>query len=206
MHSIETIKENYKKFSDAKIEHIALSESKSLRKEVLAILKDEIIERGLDERMINWVDAETNEFEGQEREVMINKILNLPCPECGENKDQLYGFEFNRIISFIILIEHSQLVKILCMRCGKRAKFYAILTTFFAGWWSRSGILATPFIVIKDTLNFLSIPKISNRILNQLIDDNTGFFRKVGNKTNILAHVIEQMNKENEQDWMLIED
>ena len=48
MYSIEEIRENYKEFSDSKIENIARNESKGLRKEVLGILKDEIEKRNLD--------------------------------------------------------------------------------------------------------------------------------------------------------------
>ena len=74
MFSVEDIRENYKRFPDAKIENIARNESKGLRKEVLSVLKDEIIRRQLNLSLISWIDAETKSFEGLERKNLIQKI------------------------------------------------------------------------------------------------------------------------------------
>ncbi|MCB0455166.1 MAG: hypothetical protein KDC62_07230, partial [Aequorivita sp.] len=95
MYSIDEIRENYKEFSDSKIENIAKKESKGLRKEVLGILKDEIEKRKLDKNLISWVETETKTYSGIERDLLIKKIQNLNCPKCSEKKDRLYGFEIN---------------------------------------------------------------------------------------------------------------
>ncbi len=194
MYSVEEIRENYKEFSDSKIENIAKNESKGLRKDVLGILKEEIEKRNLDTNLISWVETESNSFEGFERESLIQKIQNLNCPKCSEKKDRLYGFEINRIISFLLFANDTRKEKILCMSCGKKEKFYAIIITFFAGWWSRRGIFLTPITVVKDSINFLFINKISDRIINRLVNENTGEFRRKGTENRILNQIIKRRN------------
>ncbi|HHB51650.1 MAG TPA: hypothetical protein ENK75_01195, partial [Saprospiraceae bacterium] len=144
MIDIKEIEENYTRFSDSQIENIAAYESKGLRKEVLGILKKEIEKRELDKNLITWVEAETNSYKGMERESLKIKIQNLNCPKCSRKEDKLYGFEINRVISVLLLTYDTRKEKILCKSCGKKEKLYAILITFFAGWWSRRGILLTP--------------------------------------------------------------
>ena len=96
MYSIEEIKENYRNFSDSKIENIAKNEAKGLRKEVRSILKEELEKRNLDKILISWTEVETDRYTGVERESLINKIQNLSCPRCSKKVDRLYGFEINK--------------------------------------------------------------------------------------------------------------
>ena len=71
MFSVEEIRENYKRLSNAEIEKLAREESKTLRREVLSVLKDEIKLRNLNVDLISWVDAETNTFTGVEKTTLI---------------------------------------------------------------------------------------------------------------------------------------
>jgi hypothetical protein len=193
MFSVEDIRENYKRFPDAKIENIARNESKGLRKEVLSVLKDEIIRRQLNLSLISWIDAETKSFEGLERKNLIQKIQYQHCPKCLE-KTKLFGFETHTVKSFLIGTSSSRDEQILCASCGKTAKLNAIVITFFAGWWSGKGFLLTPFTILKDALNFLFIDKISDRILNTFVDDRTGSFRRYGTDDSVLTRLIQWKN------------
>tara|TARA_R100000935_G_scaffold53884_1_gene82085 strand:- start:406 stop:1029 length:624 start_codon:yes stop_codon:yes gene_type:complete len=195
MYSVEEIRENYKGFSDSKIENIAKKESKGLRKDVLGILKEEIEKRNLDKNLISWVETETKTYDGIERDSLIKKIQNLNCPKCADKKDRLYGFEINQVVSVLLFANDTRNEKVLCLSCGKKAKLKAILITFFAGWWSRRGILLTPWIVIKDSFNFLFINKISDKIINRLIDENTGHFRRKGTENGTLNRLIKRRNE-----------
>lgn len=197
MLNVQEIRENYKGFSDIKIQDIAKNKSKGLRKEVLGILKEEIEIRHLSKNLIAWVDTETASFEGMERVSLINKIQNLNCPKCAKNQQKLYGFEINQIVSVIFSTSHTRNEKILCLSCGRKAKLKAILITFFAGWWSRFGILSTLFTIITDSFNFLFINKISGRIINRLIDENTGYFRREGIENETLSQLIKRRNANN---------
>lgn len=197
MYSIEEIKENYENFSDSKIENIAKNESKGLRKEVRSILKDEIHKRNLDKTLVTWVEVETDRFEGMERESLIHKIQNLNCPRCDEKKERLYGFEIHRVVSPLLFTFDTRKEKVLCRSCGRKEKLYAILITFFAGWRSRRGILLTPFTVLKDTINFMYLNKISDRIVNRIVDENTGSIRYMGTDDKVLTQIVDLRNKQN---------
>lgn len=194
MYSAQEVKENYKNLSDSKIVSLAKNESKGLRKEILSILNDEIESRNLDQNLITWVNAETNSFKGLERKALISKIKNLKCPKCNERTDILYGFEINTITSFLIFSNYSRKEKILCNSCGKKEKRYALLITFFAGWWSRQGIFQTPWLIIKDSVNFMFLEKISNRIVNRVINDNTGYLRLKGTEEKTLSNLTKRIN------------
>ena len=197
MYSVEEIQENYKSFSNAKIERIAKNDSKGLRKEVLNILKDEIEKRNLDKSLLNWVEAETNILTDGEKELLIYQIENLHCPKCLQKNGKLGGYEINRVISFLIYTDDTTEIKIICKTCGKQEKLYSMLTTLFASWWSKRGILITPYTLIKDSINLFFQKKISNRILNNFLEANNGLIRLRGTGEKALADLIFLHNNKN---------
>lgn len=181
--------------SDSQIEKIALFESKSLRKEVLTILRNEIKGRKLNSDLCNWVNAETKTFTKTEIIELKNKVSNLHCPNCQKEIGKLYGFEINKIISFLIYSNETNQEKILCKKCGNKEKVISIIQNLFLGWWSRNGIFTTPYLLIKDLINLFHSEKISNRILSKIIKKNTGYFRMNGTETEILNDFILRYNK-----------
>lgn len=195
MLTTEEIRENYKHFPDSKIENIAKYESKGLRKDAVQILKEEIEKRNLDKNLISWVNAETKSYEGIERESLIQKFQNLPCPKCLKKEGPLYGFEINKISSVLLLTFISRKEMVLCLSCGKMQKFYALLITFFSGWWSVKGFLLTSWTLLKDSFNYLILEKISNKILNRIIDENTADFRLNGTENKNLQKLIKYRNQ-----------
>lgn len=197
MLTTEEIRDNYKHFPDSKIENIAKYESKSLRKDVVQILKDEIEKRNLDKNLISWVSAETKSFEGIERDSLMQKFQNLPCPKCSGMQSPLYGFEINRISAFLVLTFTTRKEMVLCLSCGKKEKFYALLITFFSGWWSVKGFFLTFWTIVKDSFNYLIFEKISTKILNRIIDENTADFRINGTENENLQELIEFRNQAN---------
>ncbi len=201
MYSHEEIRESYKNYDNYDIVKLA-KESKRLRKDVLPILKEEIEKRNLDKNLVTWIETETNSIEGNERRFLIDKIQHLNCPKCHQKEKKSYGFEINKVVSLILYAHDTTKERVLCENCGKKEKIYAILTTFFAGWWSRKGVLLTPWIVIKDSFNYLFLDKISNRILNRIIDENTGYFRRKGTGDEVLIKLIKKRNEQeiNEED------
>ena len=196
MYSLDEIKDNYRGFSDSKVENIARNESKGLRKEVLNVLKDEIIRRQLNPSLISWVDTEAEPYEGKERELLIEKITSQTCLKCDTNTD-LLGIETNIIQGFLLVTRVERSERILCRSCGMNAKSNALAITFFAGWWSGKGFLLTPFTIIKDLFNFLLIDKISGRIINDFIDEHSGTFRRHGTTDQTIRRMITHKNKSN---------
>jgi hypothetical protein len=198
MISIEEIKENYKGFSDSKIENIAQNESKKLRKEVLEILKEEIARRDLDEQLIVWVDAENHTLSDLEKQSLIKKIENLKCPSCGKKESNLIGQEFNIIVSAIRLLSNSSENRILCANCGRKKKIRTFLINGLLGWWSVPGIFLTPYTLLKDTNNIFSKKKIHDRIIAEFIERNNGMFRIHGMDDETLFGLILWHNKDYE--------
>ncbi|WP_299216652.1 hypothetical protein [uncultured Aquimarina sp.] len=195
MYTVDEIKNNYKKMSDSQIEKIALFESKGLRKDVINILRSEIKNRKLNSDLLNWVNAETKAFKEQEIIELKNKISNLTCPNCLNNTTKLSGFEINKIISFLVYSKETNQKKVLCKNCGNKEKTTSILQNLFFGWWSRNGILATPYLIIKDLINLFYSEKISDRILVKMIEGNTGYFRMNGTEKEILSDFINKFNE-----------
>lgn len=198
MYSIEEIRENYKGFSDSEIENIARNESKGLRKEVLGILKGEIEKRNLDERLITWVDAETNTLTDFEKQTLIRKIENLKCPNCKLKESKLTGQEFNTIVSVILFCNETTENRILCSNCGRNKKIKSFLINVLAGWWSRRGFLLTPYTLIKDTINLFFKKKINDRIIAKFIEQNNGMFRLHGTDDETLFGLISWHNNDYE--------
>ncbi|UAB82326.1 hypothetical protein INR76_06080 [Marixanthomonas sp. SCSIO 43207] len=198
MYSVEEIRENYKGFSDSKIENIARNESKGLRKEVLGILKEEIEKRNLDERLITWVDAETNTLTDFEKQSLIRNIENLKCPNCGLKETKLIGQEFNTIVSIILLCNETTENRILCSNCGRNKKIKSFVINLLAGWWSRRGFLLTPYTLIKDTINLFFKKKINDRIIAEFIEQNNGMFRLHGTDDETLFGLISWHNNDYE--------
>ncbi|MVO08589.1 hypothetical protein GOQ30_05360 [Flavobacterium sp. TP390] len=197
MRTVEEIRANYKKFTDSKIEDLAKYESKSLRRDVLSVLKDEIIARNLDPNLITWVDAENDSLSEMEKKNLKQRIKHLPCPTCFKKNGEIYGYEITTVISFLIYCNDVTEFKITCSDCAKKAKSNAILKTLFLGWWSRSGFFVTPATLLKEIVNRLFYKeKISNRVIDNFIATNTGMFRLKGMEKEALLSLLKKLNRE----------
>lgn len=189
MHRFDEIKNNYKKMSDSEIEKIALFESIGLQRKVIEILRSEIKIRGLNSNLLNWVNSGSKKFEENELEGLIKDISILPCPKCSKNSSILYGYEINKIFSYVISSSESQKEKILCSACGKKEKALSIIQNSLFGWWSKSGMFSTPYLLTKDIFNLSRSKKISKRILNKMIINNTGYLRMNGDKESLIDFI-----------------
>lgn len=175
MFTIEELKENYKNFDDAKIEKIALNPT-GLRREVVPILKEEIKKRGLNIELMKWVGYEAIYFEGLEREKLLTDIRRSICSNCNINTD-LKGYRFNTVISAFILLGDVTKEKIICAKCARKMRTRSMLKTFFLGWWSRQGILMTPYALFSDIIRIFRVERESEEIIDKFIDANTGVLR-----------------------------
>ncbi len=193
MYTPEEIAKTYKMMDDAELLKFASTEARTLRKDVVKYLKKEIESRGLDTGLLSWIDSEVQDFDGLERESLLQKIKSSQCPRCNVNTD-LSGYEFTRVTSYLIRCIRKQYTQILCSSCGRKEKWSTIGLNFLLGWWSKSGIFITPFIIIKDVLNFFFIQKISARVLEEFIDVHTGHFRRNGTDRTTISTTIKTYN------------
>jgi hypothetical protein len=192
MITLESIQENYQNYDDKKIVELAMK-PRGLRKDVIPILSNELTKRQLNPKLIKWVNYETNVFEGIERELLKHTITSSYCTECGVNTD-LKGYHFHTKMSFLVQIVNESVDKIICQECAKKERIKSMTTTFFLGWWSRRGILSTPFVLIDDLSKLLSVKKQSELILNEFIDTHTGVLRIFMEKKSDLTSLIKVFN------------
>lgn len=197
MFSVDEIRENYQKFADFQIEKIARDESKTLRHDVLIVLKDEIERRNLDPNLITWVDAETQTLSNKEKTNLLRNLKKLDCSNCSTKSQKLSGHKYSSLIAAIIWKKQTDHMKILCDSCGRSEKLSAFFKTFLFGWWSKSGIFLTPFLLLK----FLYIPffkqKHHKQVLNDFIHKNNGLLRLHGSEGEALQSIIKSYNESN---------
>lgn len=179
MISTDEIAHNYQRYEDEKIEYLALN-SKGLRKEAVAVLKDEIIRRNLDARLLQWVDFETIEFEGFEKEQLVHKINNLTCSKCNSFSD-LKAYRFIRTLS----INVEEYTQIICNQCAVKERKDSMLKTFLFGWWSHRGILLTPVTLIKSIIAIFREEAEREKLLNDFVDSHRAILRNSLRKNNL---------------------
>jgi hypothetical protein len=159
---------------------------------------EEIKRRKLNIELIDWVNYESNTFEGLERDNIINLIKYNTCSICQIEKD-LFGFKFNTIISAVILIEDKTEFKIICNECATPIRIKTMITTLLLGWWSKQGFLSTPFTVVLDLYKMLTKESQSDEIIESFIDKNTGNLRMVLDKKKIMKNLLASFNKKKNQ-------
>ncbi|MET7035442.1 hypothetical protein [Elizabethkingia miricola] len=174
----EELTEAYKKFNDHKIESLALKESKSLREDAIPILENEIRERKLDSKLLDWIKHERNFFIGAELQDIKKIIQNSECSECRKESNNLQGF---KIHYFSVLSFKFDSEIIVCENCGRKLRHKSYIKTATLGFLSTRGIINVPSYFIMELIASLSRQKTSERIINEFIFQNTGSIRKHGN-------------------------
>lgn len=197
MYTLEEIQENYNNYSDNKIKEIAKN-STGIRKDVIPILNAEIKRRKLNLGLVRWVNYESNSFEGEDREKIKEKIKNSICSECFTEKP-LKGYKFNTLKSFILFMDDLTEYRIICSDCGLKKRANTILTTFILGWWSKDGILTTPFTIVSDIYKTIRVNMYSEEIINTFIDRNTAKLRMVLDGKQDLNKILQTFNERKEQ-------
>lgn len=191
MLTVEEIRKTYKQFEDWKIKELALN-PKALRKEIIPILNEEIKNRNLGIDLITWVQNETNIFEGLEKKNLIQKITRSKCSLCSENSN-LSGYRFTTIFSALIILTNKTESLIICNSCAKSKRLDSMLKTLVFGWWSRKGILLTPFALVSDLIRIFRPESDSKKVFDEFIENNTGELRLALEKNNLEA-IIEHSN------------
>jgi hypothetical protein len=191
--TLEEITKNYKNFDDSKIKELALY-PKGLRKEIVPVLNEEIRRRNLGIALIEWVNHETNVFEGLERKQLIEKIKRSTCSACGVD-GHLSGYRFHTIISALVTITYKIENLIICETCAKQKKIRSMTTTFLLGWWSKKGFLSTPFVLVSDLANMFRKETVSTEIFDEFIEHHTGVLRIGFQKENGVGRVVAGFNR-----------
>ena len=108
----------------------------------------------------------------------------------------MHAYRFNTIISALVTITDKTENLIICDQCAKSKRLNTMLKTFFLGWWSKRGIIATPFTLISDLIKIFRKKSESKEILDEFIENNTGILRIIIEENN-LENFIAEYNIEN---------
>lgn len=195
---LEQIKINYSKFDDFKLEYLAKNEVGSLEPEVISILIAEIKKRGLDLNLEKGIEAQSKELTENELNEIINKIVNLTCPECGQRNTPLVGSWIRTVKSLIILTSYKKVPIITCNSCAEKKKKNAMLSTALLGWWGVPfGLLRTPIALIQTLTDNKKREEISDGILTRFAIENIGEIKTNWDKEDELVEFLGHVNKQN---------
>ena len=193
---LEQIKKDYADFDDFKIEHLAKNEVGGLNPEVVQILVEEIRKRGLDTNLIKGIEAQTKELTEFEINELKSKIVNLPCPDCGQRTIPLMGSLIRTVKSFVFFTSYNKSPVIACPLCLKKRRKNAMISTFLLGWWGIPyGIFRTPIALIASMKDIKKQEMISESIVTSFVINNIGELRTNWDKESELVDFVRHTNK-----------
>ncbi len=171
----------YDSLYDEKIVQLA-KEPKGLSDDAIQILKNQIRKRNLDNDLIQLIDLELAPISENERFRILDLIENSACPRCRKKESRLQGYKYHSTTC-----EHQ----IICKKCAKEIFRHSMISNLTTGWWYRNGISRMLFALISDLVNQFFKTKISNKIMDDFIDNNIG---RIRNHEKII-HLLSEYNK-----------
>lgn len=193
----EELTQAYESFNDQKIVNLAMNESKSLREDAIPILENEIIQRNLDTKLLDWIKLERNFFKGADLQNLKQIIKNSECSECGKNFNNIKGFH----IHYLSVLDSSfDSEVIVCESCGIQLRKKSYLKTATFGFLSFRGIINVPFYFIGELVRSFSRQERSEKIIEDFIFQNTGLIREYGveNVHELIYHYNIEQAEQNE--------
>ncbi|MCB0712436.1 MAG: hypothetical protein KDD67_08920 [Ignavibacteriae bacterium] len=188
------VREAYANLSDAEIEELATKEVTSLDEEAIHILIDEIESRNLNPTLIQAIQTQLTGFTMDDVERMKEKVLALPCPECGERGLELTGRLIREVKSFIVVTTYKRITFIACEECGEKRWRQALALSSLLGWWGIPwGLFRTPFTIGALLLDRRKLKEQSEQILNGFVINNMGDLQaNLGHESQLLDIVYNQ--------------
>lgn len=171
MIEIDEIQQNYERFDDVRIIHLAKNEVKGLREEVIPILIAEIEKRELNSDLIDWIRAGRRKLTKSDVEVLKHKIRKSICENCKINSE-LRGYEIYTITGILIDTLETNHRLIICEKCGKESQRKSTKWTLKFGWWSLKGLFWTPLYLITRLTNKNEGRKQSEKIIEDFLEAN----------------------------------
>ncbi|HEY4111215.1 hypothetical protein [Puia sp.] len=132
---IEFVRENYQRMPDAELVRVATEDSAGLTPEAQEIVKEEIQKRGLNKAIISGVEAQNKSYTTKEIDHYCELVRTLDCPMCGSAESPLNATITSEVMSFIILTQRTNKVKVACPGCLDKANNRALTKTAVLGWW-----------------------------------------------------------------------
>lgn len=175
---IQTLRENYSRFSDNTLLKLAKDDLFQLTEDAVQVLKEEVTKRGLP-----FMDIiETKLSRRQNAEVMVdtycNYIRDLHCPICSSEEYLLNAVVVSKVKSYIAFTRHVQTFHIGCPPCLTDIRNNADTITSTRGWWGFPfGIIETISGMNKNTVaqRMIDSGEMSEHLVNWVIQELTKF-------------------------------
>ena len=165
----EEIQKNYQAMNDSQLLNLAKNPY-GLRKEVVAILNEELAKRGFDSYLQEIVTKTTDYFEGTEKALLKEYIFQTTCTQCSVKKG-VKGYSFSHITSFILGNETKYYNSFLCDSCANKERVKTLWRTLLLGWWSIGGLVFTPYRLGRIIQRFIFKHIDDENIFNEFIKE-----------------------------------
>lgn len=195
--TIEQLTATYKNLPDDKLTRLAVNEAASLRPEALELLKAEIKSRGLEENIINGMDAQFIEVSDNRFDNYLSLIRSQPCPVCTSTAQPLNAALSGTVMSFILLTRYKKKLLIACPTCLHTANQDATVKTALLGWWGFPwGLIRTPQALVRNikTGKQIKSGEPSDALIS-FVKTNIGVIETIKNKGQSLQVMLADLSK-----------
>lgn len=155
---IKFVRERYAQMTDGELIQKATEDASGLTPEAVAVVKEEILKRGLNAAIIAGLEAQNKTYSIDELDQYCDLIAELNCPLCGSRNSRINATMVKEVMSFILITNYSSKIKVGCQSCLDKANESATLKTALLGWWGFPwGLIRTPMALFanvkKQTIN-----------------------------------------------------
>lgn len=182
----------YAQMSDNDFNFFVVNNAAGLRPEIMPVVYEEMKRRGMDMHLFKQIENQNRLWTDDELNDYCDLFRNFACPVCRQDEYLLNAALIQTITGAILLTFRSNYIRVACASCLNKATLQAMLITLVSGWWSQSGLLRTPGILI----DLFKTWRANNKA------EPSGAFRKF-----VLMHIdfIQQYKQQPEQLFSLIQ-
>jgi hypothetical protein len=112
MPTLDQLRENYSRFTDAKILTLASKEASTLTPDGLQALEEEIKKRGMSQDLLTGIKVQSEPLDSFKFNEYCDIIQNQTCPICSSKDDKLNATLVGEVVSMIILTHYEKILKI----------------------------------------------------------------------------------------------
>ncbi|MEO0685008.1 MAG: hypothetical protein AAFY76_08180 [Cyanobacteria bacterium J06649_11] len=139
-----------------------------LRLEAIPILVTILEERQIGKDEVDKLRKNSKLLFHDEYKYWLALLDKTPCPGCKQMRS-LVGFTCKKIFSVVRTHEVVDTLGIACSACSRNKKKAAISASFLGGWWSITGFLLTPLIIMYNLFLLVRGEKDSDSIKRKFI-------------------------------------
>ncbi len=176
MPTLDQLRENYSRFTDAKILTLASKEASTLTSDGLQALKDEIRKRGMSEDLLIGIKVQSEPLDSSKFNEYCDIIQNEICPICNSKDDKLNATLVGEVVSMIIMTRYEKNLKIGCPSCLVKENNSGLAKSLLLGWWGVPwGVINTiQSVFFNNKMSKQAQQKEPNAVLKSFIISNIG--------------------------------